>query len=132
MKLNHLLASSMVIFSIGAFEIFVLDLGSSEVKKYSAQSSNVAKIKSPQPAVRRTSGPQNRQTFIRPTRPFLFPAVLSPAAFLLPAAVGKMYNCIIINQGKIMGDIQKKAWSFKARTHFLILFNSHRRYLIKT
>ena len=130
MKLNHLLASSMVIFSIGAFEIFVLDLGSSEVKKYSAQSSNVAKIKSPQPAVRRTSGPQNRQTFIRPTRPFLFPAVLSPAAFLLPAAVGKMYDCIIINKGKIMGDIQTKA--FKARTHFLILYNSHCRYLIKT
>ena len=90
MKLNNLIASSMVIFSIGAFEIFVLDLGSSEVKKYSAQSSNVAKIKSPQPTVRRTSGPQNRQTFIRPTRPFLFPAVLSPAAFLLPAALGNV------------------------------------------
>ena len=90
MKLNNLLASSMVIFSIGAFEIFVLDLGSSEVKKYSAQGSNVAKIKSSQPGLRRNSGPENRQTFIRPTRPFLFPAVLSPAAFLLPAAVGKI------------------------------------------
>ena len=94
MKINSLCLASLVLLSISALEILVLDLGRSEVRKWygkspvSADKLQPAPSPSPPHSHRRT-GPQNRQTFIRPTRPFLFPAVFSPTAFLLPAFVGK-------------------------------------------
>ena len=96
MKVNNLVMGSMVLFSISAIEIFVLDLGKSEIKKWYGDTSDSVtnKIQVVQSAERRNdrndrrNGPQNRQTFIRPTRPFRFPAVFNPTAFLLPAFVG--------------------------------------------
>ena len=95
MKINNLVLSSLVLFSISAIEILVVDLGRSTVRKWYGDSPPPAreKIQSapslPPPGPNRRTGPQNRQTFIRPSRPFLFPAVFNPAAFLLPAFVGE-------------------------------------------
>ena len=98
MKVNNIVLGSMVLFSISAIEIFVLDLGKSEIRKWYGDTSDpeTNKMQALHSAERRTErperperpGPQNRQTFIRPTRPFRFPAVFNPTAFLLPAFVG--------------------------------------------